>query len=72
MSRTFSALNGFEWSLANEPRAIAGDYSKALGNVFEVWKLKSPTDAATWLQTARLDDPIRSELLRGMEPQSVK
>ena len=23
---------------------------------------------ATWMQTARLDDPIRSELLRGMEP----
>jgi len=56
-----------EW-LATLPFANQNDYSKALGNVFEVWKIKSPTDAATWLQTANRDDPIRSELLRGMEP----
>jgi hypothetical protein len=60
-----------EW-LATLPFANQNDYSKALGNVFEVWKLKSPTDAATWLQTAGLEDPTRSELLRGMEPQGVK
>ena len=33
-----------EW-LATLPFANQNDYSKALGNVFEVWKIKSPTDA---------------------------
>jgi hypothetical protein len=31
--------------LATLPFAKENDYSKTLGNVFEVWKIKSPTDA---------------------------
>jgi hypothetical protein len=34
----------------------------------ELCEFRSSTDAETWLQTARLDVPIRSELPKGMEP----
>jgi len=40
-----------EW-LGTLPFANPSDYAQAVGNVWSVWNLKAPTEAAAWLQNS--------------------
>jgi len=51
-----------EW-LAKLPFATQSDYAQAVANVLTVWNLKSPTDAAHWVQNSSLDSTLKSSLL---------
>src|SRR5688572_8994594 len=50
-----------EW-LATLPFATPSDYSKAVGQVLNVWNLKSPADASAWLQNSALNPAVKSDL----------
>jgi RNA polymerase sigma factor (sigma-70 family) len=50
-----------DW-LAKLPFASQSDYARAVGNVLTVWNIKSPDEAASWLQNAPLTPPVRSEV----------
>jgi hypothetical protein len=50
-----------EW-LAKLPFASETDYARAVGNVFSVWNLAAPTEAAAWLQNAPLNPNIKTDL----------
>jgi RNA polymerase sigma factor (sigma-70 family) len=62
-----SPVVAVEW-LATLPFANQSDYSKAIGNVFAVWNLKSPAEAATWLQNASLDPAVKADVQRAVQP----
>jgi Protein of unknown function (DUF2934) len=44
------------------PFASQSDYAEAAGAVLTVWSLKSPTEAAEWLQNSALDPTLKSNL----------
>ncbi|HKQ93396.1 MAG TPA: DUF2934 domain-containing protein [Blastocatellia bacterium] len=50
-----------EW-LGALPFASLSDYAKAAGVVLTVWRLKSPSGAAEWLQNSTLGSTLRSDL----------
>jgi Protein of unknown function (DUF2934) len=50
-----------EW-LGALPFASQSDYAKAAGVVLTVWKIKSPSGAAEWLQNSTLDSTLKSDL----------
>jgi hypothetical protein len=50
-----------EW-LGSLPFAGQRDYANAAGVVMTVWKLRSPTEAAEWLQNSTLDPALKSVL----------
>jgi hypothetical protein len=56
-----------EW-LGALPFAGQSDYAEAAGVVLTVWTLKSPTDAAEWLQNSALDTALKSDLQEIMRP----
>src|SRR5215470_1471960 len=49
-----------EW-LDTLPFASRSDYANAAGVVLTVWNLKSPTEAAEWLQNSALDPALKSD-----------
>ncbi|MBO0858100.1 MAG: DUF2934 domain-containing protein [Chloracidobacterium sp.] len=53
--------NAMNW-LDTLPFASQIDYAKAVGAVLTVWSLKSPSEAAEWLQNSRLDHTLKSDL----------
>lgn len=55
-----SPATAMEW-LAKLPFASQIDYAKAVGNVLTVWNLRSPTEAAAWLENAALSPTIKSD-----------
>jgi len=56
-----------EW-LSMLPFANQGDYAKAAANVLTVWNLKSPTEAAGWLQNAALNPTLKADLAKTVQP----
>ena len=50
-----------EW-LDTLPFASQSDYAEASGVVLTVWNLRSPTEAAEWLQNSALDLTLKSDL----------
>ena len=62
-----SPAGAMDW-LATLPFASQSDYAKALANVLPVWNLKSPTEAAQWLQNAALNPTLKSDLLKSVQP----
>ena len=46
------------------PFASQGDYANAASVVLTVWNLRSPTEAAEWLQNSTLDPALKSILQR--------
>ena len=56
-----------EW-LSKLPFATQSDYAKAAANVFNVWNLRSPTEAAAWLQNAALNPTLKTELVKTIQP----
>jgi DUF2934 family protein len=50
-----------EW-LGALPFASLSDYAKAAGVVLTVWRIKSPSGAAEWLQNSTLVSTLRSDL----------
>jgi hypothetical protein len=56
-----------EW-LSKLPFANQSDYAKAAANVLTVWNLKSPTEAAAWLQNAGLNPTLKTELAKTVQP----
>jgi hypothetical protein len=50
-----------EW-LGALPFASQSDYAKAAGVVLTVWRIKSPSGAAEWLQNSTLDSTLKSDL----------
>jgi hypothetical protein len=56
-----------EW-LSRLPFASQSDYAKAAANVLAVWNLRSPTDAAEWLQNAALNSALKKELAKTVQP----
>ena len=57
-----------EW-LSKLPFASQSDYAKVVANVFSVWNLKSPTEAAAWLQNATALNPtLKTELAKTVQP----
>jgi hypothetical protein len=50
-----------EW-LGALPFASQSDYAKAAGVVLTVWNIKSPSEAAEWLQNSTLDSALISDL----------
>ncbi len=56
-----------EW-LGTLPFASQNDYAKAAANVLTVWKLKSETEAAGWLQNSALNPNLKSDLKKAVQP----
>lgn len=56
-----SPVAAMEW-LGALPFASQSDYAKAAGVVLTVWRIKSPSGAAEWLQNSTLDLSIKSYL----------
>src|SRR5256885_2274999 len=56
-----------EW-LGKLPFGSQDDYARAIANVLTVWNLKSPTEAAGWLQNSPLDSALKSDLQKRVEP----
>ena len=56
-----------EW-LSQLPFASQSDYAKAAANVLTVWNLKSPTEAAGWLQNAALNPAVKADLVKTVQP----
>jgi hypothetical protein len=54
-------LAAMEW-LGALPFASLSDYAKAAGVVLTVWRIKSPSGAAEWLQNSTLGSTLRSDL----------
>jgi hypothetical protein len=58
--------DAMEW-LGTLTFASQRDYAKAASTVLMVWNLKSPTEAAEWLQTSTLDTAIKSALRKNIQ-----
>jgi Pentapeptide repeats (8 copies)/TIR domain len=58
--------DAMEW-LGTLPFANQSDYAKAAGAVLMVWNLKSPTEAAEWLQNSTLDPAFKSRLQKNTQ-----
>jgi uncharacterized protein YbjT (DUF2867 family) len=56
-----------EW-LSKLPFASQSDYARAAANVLTVWNLKSPTEAAEWLQNATLNPTLKADLAKAVQP----
>jgi hypothetical protein len=56
-----------EW-LGTLPFASRRDYARVVGTVLKVWNLKSPTEAAEWLQNSSLDPALKSVLQKIVQP----
>jgi len=56
-----------EW-LGTLPFANQNDYAKAVGNVLTVWNVKSPTEAASWLQGTALNPSLKADVLKAAGP----
>jgi hypothetical protein len=56
-----------EW-LDTLPFTSQRDYARAAGVVLTVWNLKSPTEAAEWLQNSTLDPTLKSDLQKNAQP----
>ena len=56
-----------EW-LGTLPFASQNDYAKAVGNVLTVWNVKSPTEAASWLQGTALNPSLKADVLKAAGP----
>ena len=56
-----------DW-LGTLPFATQNDYARTVANVLTVWNLKSPTDAAGWLQNAALNPTLKADLLKIVQP----
>jgi len=56
-----------EW-LGTLPFASQSDYVKAVANVLTVWKLKSETEAAGWLQNSALNPTFKSNSQKAVQP----
>jgi len=56
-----------EW-LGTLPFASQSDYARTVANVLTVWNLKSPTDAAGWLQNSALNPTLKADLLKMVQP----
>jgi hypothetical protein len=56
-----------QW-LSKLPFASQSDYAKAAANVFSVWNLKSPAEAAEWLQNATLNPTLKADLAKTVKP----
>ena len=56
-----------EW-ISKLPFASQNDYAGALDTVFGIWNVKSPTDAANWVQNSQLDASLKSKLLKSGKP----
>ena len=56
-----------EW-LDTLPFASQSDYANAAGIVLSVWNLKSPSEAAEWLQNSTLDSSLKSDLQKNAQP----
>ena len=56
-----------EW-LSKLPFGSQDDYARAIANVLTVWNLKSPTEAAEWLQRSALDSTLKSDLQKRAQP----
>jgi RNA polymerase sigma factor (sigma-70 family) len=56
-----------EW-LGTLPFATQNDYARTVANVLTVWNLKSPTDAAGWLQNSALNPTVKADLLKMVQP----
>ena len=59
--------SAMEW-LAKLPFASQNDYAKAAADVLTVWKLKSETEAAAWLENSALSAALKSDLLNAGPP----
>jgi hypothetical protein len=44
------------------------DYAEVAGIVLTVWDLKSPSEAAEWLQKSALDPTLKSDLQKTAQP----
>jgi len=55
-----------EW-LGSLPFASQRDYANAASVVMTVWKLRSPTEAAEWLQNSTLDPTLKSVLQKHLQ-----
>jgi RNA polymerase sigma factor (sigma-70 family) len=62
-----SPAAAMQW-LAKIPFANQSDFARAIGNVMNVWNLKSPTEANAWLQSSSLNPALRSEVLKLARP----
>jgi len=56
-----------EW-LDTLPFASQSDYAEVAGIVLSVWNLKSPSEAAEWLQNSTLAPTLKSDLQEIMQP----
>jgi len=56
-----------EW-LGTLPFASQSDYAKAIADVLTVWKLKSETEAAGWVQNSTLNPTLKSDLQKAVQP----
>ncbi len=56
-----------EW-LDTLPFASQSDYANAAVAVLTVWNLRSPTEAAEWLQNSALDPTLKSDLQKNAQP----
>lgn len=55
-----------EW-LGALPFASQRDYAEVAGVILTVWNLRSPTEAAEWLQNSTLDPTLKSDLQEIMQ-----
>jgi hypothetical protein len=60
-----SPAEAMEW-LGTLPFASQRDYAMAASTVLKVWNLKSPTEAAEWLQNSTLDPALKSDLQKNV------
>ena len=56
-----------EW-LEALPFANQSDRARIAANVLTVWNLKSPGDAASWIQSSAFDSAIKTDLLKIVQP----
>ena len=56
-----------EW-LTTLPFASQSDYAKAIGSVLTVWNLKSPTEAAGWVENSALNPTLKADLRKAARP----
>src|SRR5262245_5541789 len=59
--------DAMEW-LGTLPFSSQPDYSNAAGVVLTVWKLKSPNEASDWLRNSNLDQTLKSDLQKHLQP----
>jgi hypothetical protein len=58
-----SPTSALDW-LGTLPFASQTDYARAAADVMNVWNLKSPGDAANWLQNSSLDPALKATLAK--------